>query len=223
MPRERSQSLGGSGATSRQATKPPGLTTTIFYGHGRYRESDGYAVVPGGCNLFFCAKHVEEVAGTRMTHIWEMLSEAIDEGIDWLTGGSFANMASQSYGHMRQVFPEGASVQNYRLFPLANLPPLNPTNIVSTTRDFRSPMSVNVISTQDEDGVTLKELLRTHGAFGARLVWICCRAIEDSQNSLLDMFAPKGRVTPWDDDGTTVTPYYREPNYYRGVSHQFRR
>jgi len=222
MPRPRSQSLGGSG--SGPAVKPAGLTTAIFYGHGRYRESDGYAVVPGGCNLFFCAKHVEEIAVTRMTHIWGMISEAIEDGVDWLTGGPFAKMKSSDYCHVRQVFADGASVPNYRLFPPDGLPSLNSTNIVSTTQDFKSPMRVNVITTDQEDGVTLKSLLRAHGGYGSRLVWICCRAIDGSKESLLDLYDFRGPTEPFEDDNTgqTVTPYYRKPDYYRGVANQFR-
>jgi len=202
------------------------LTTAIFYGHGRYRESDGYTVVPGGCNLFFFAKHVEEIATDRMNHIWGMISSAIDEGVDWLTGGAFEKMKSSDYRHVRQVLPGGASVQNYRLFPPEGLPNLNGTNIVRTANDeFSTPMQVNVITTNNEDGVTLKSLLQTHGTQGSRLVWICCRAIDGSKDSLLDMFTHRGPTDAFHDEGTgqTVQPYYREDNYYRGVSNQFRR
>lgn len=189
-----------------------------------YRESDGYAVVPGGCNLFFCAKHVEEIAVDRMNQIWGTISDAIEDGVDWLTGGSFEKMRSSDYCHIRQVFPDGASVKNYRLFPPDGLPNLNGTNIVSTTEDFSSPMRVNVVTTAEEDGVTLKSLLAQHGAYGSRLVWICCRAIEGSKETLLDMFDVHG-VQPWDDEktGQHVTPYYRTNSYYRGVANQFRR
>ena len=102
------------------------IRNVIFWGHGEWDEKDGRTTVPAGCTLFFFARHNESIQAygtqSRMKDLFALVTNDIENRVDWLNSDAFKQMKNPGIGHLRTVRPEHSLVRNYRLFPPDGLP-----------------------------------------------------------------------------------------------------
>lgn len=163
----------------------------IFWGHGDWGPEDGHAFIPQGSQLYFFARHKEEINTERMDSILYAVKEGIDRGVENIIKNEYFDLHEDR--SLRRIKPEGARIRNYRLLPpsggVCTPDPLDPT-VAAVCQ---------IITTTNPDGERLEALFGRCGNSPATYLWLPCRAVRGVENN---MFV----------DGFNYT---REPDYFK--------
>ena len=76
---------------------------------------------------------------------------------------------------------------------------------------------VKLVTVQDDKGVTLESLFKTHGAPGTVLMWVACRSV-DGTDGFVDGYNMMATITevPRTETGEMVPVLHRSDGYFKG-------
>lgn len=146
------------------------MKTIMFWGHGEWRPTDGHTNVPLHCQLFFFARHNEEINTERMHYIQYAVIQSLEDEADWLENQRFGSMKTD--GNLRRIKIAGARIRNYRL--------MKPSGGVYEPDEEQVPKQLAsdcaLVTTSATDGETLVELFKRCPGPGVNYLWLPCRA-----------------------------------------------
>lgn len=163
----------------------------IFWGHGDWGPEDGHTFIPQGSQLYFFARHKEEINTKRMDSILYAVTEGIERGVENIIRNEHFDLHEER--NLRRIKPEGARIRNYRLLPPSGdvyaPDPLDPT-VAAVCQ---------IITTAKPEGERLEALFKQYGTGPATYLWLPCRAVRGVEDNLFV-------------DGFNYT---REPDYFK--------
>ncbi|UTH29638.1 putative adhesin [Ectopseudomonas hydrolytica] len=164
----------------------------IFWGHGDWGPEDGHTFIPQGSQLYFFARHKEEINTERMDSILYAVKEGIDRGVKNIIKNEYFDLHEER--SLRRIKPGGARIRNYRLLP--------PSGDVYAPEPLDSKIAAvcKIITTAKPEGERLEELFKQYGAGPATYLWVPCRAVRGVEDNLFV-------------DGFN---YEREADYFKG-------
>lgn len=164
----------------------------IFWGHGDWGPEDGHTFIPQGSQLYFFARHKEEINTERMDSILYAVKEGIDRGVKNIIKNEYFDLHEER--SLRRIKPGGARIRNYRLLP--------PSGDVYAPEPLDSKVAAvcKIITTAKPEGERLEELFKQYGAGPATYLWVPCRAVRGVEDNLFV-------------DGFN---YEREADYFKG-------
>lgn len=148
----------------------------IFWGHGDWGPEDGHTFIPQGSQLYFFARHKEEINTKRMASILYAVTEGIDRGVENIIKNEYFDLHEER--NLRRIKPEGARIRNYRLLP--------PSGDVYAPEPLDSKVAAvcKIITTAKPEGERLEELFKQYGAGPATYLWVPCRAVRGVEDNL---------------------------------------
>lgn len=189
----------------------------VFWGHGMWKkdEKPTHTFVPSGSQLYFFARHKEEIDTNRARDIVTALR--------LLPGPRRAEFLGEmkALRNIRRIFGGGERVRNYRLMPSDGR-----TWMYEDDRNVRQDV-YELVETQEEEGVTLSKLFIRHGGPGNVYLWVPCRAVDgesfvdvgygDTLSDLAEGHPNLQRTIGVNGGNETVQGFKRGANYSRKV------
>lgn len=164
----------------------------IFWGHGDWGPDDGHTYIPQGSQLYFFARHKEEINTARMDSILYAVTTGIERGVENVIKNDYFDLHEDQ--SLRRIKPEGARVRNYRLLP--------PSGGVCVPEELDPEVAAvcKIITTSKAKGEHLEDLFKRCGS-PATYLWLPCRAVRGVEKNLFV-------------DGFNYT---REPDYFKAT------
>lgn len=162
----------------------------ILWGHGDWGPEDGHTNVPPGSELYFFARHKEEINTQRMDGIFYAVTTGLEREVPDIIANEHFNLRDS--GDLRRIRPEHARVRNYML--------RRPSGGVKWPWELDPGLQAvcRVVTAAHADGESLESLFARCTDRPAKFLWLPCRAVRGDEGKVVDS-----------------VNYFREGGYFR--------